>query len=119
MSSLSKQLDSIRGVSVRTKATGRASILFHAREAEDIDAETIFGLATNAFTQLARGDARLQRFGPLLFSDKAKAFDRDLATKEENDAADAVVNAFLRAVSPYASLSAGQKALEWLIRRYR
>lgn len=118
-SALAKQLDRLRGESARTKAKGRASILFHAREAEDVDAETVHGMATNGFAQLCKMDPRLARFEEPLFSPAAKSFDRDLSTKEANEAADVHVNAFLRAVGPYATTPAGQKTLEWLIRRFK
>jgi U3 small nucleolar RNA-associated protein 10 len=119
MSALAKQLDRIRGETARTKAKGRASILFHHREAEDVDAETIFGMASNAMVLLCKSDHRLAPYVETLFSGTAKTFDRDMATPDENAAADASVNAFLATLSAYVNQPAGQKCLEWLIRRFR
>jgi hypothetical protein len=104
---------------VRTKAKGRASLIYHAREAEDVDAETVFGMAANAFVQLCRVDPRLERLGARLFDDAAKDMDRDREGKEFNDDIDGVLNAFLRALSPYFLQPVAHKALEWLIRRFR
>ena len=119
MSSLVQQLSALRGEAVRTKAAGRASLLYHAREAEDVDADTVFGLASNAFVQLCHVDPRFERFGKALFSDAALATDREKVTKDVSDELDVQLNAFLRMLTPYFLQPFAHKALEWLIRRFR
>jgi U3 small nucleolar RNA-associated protein 10 len=118
-SALAKQLQSLRGEAVRTKAAGRATLLYHAREAEDVDMETIYGLASNAFVQLCRVDPRFERFSRHLFSDRAREFDREHQTKDANDDIDTQLNAFLRMLTPHFQQPFAHKTLEWLIRRFR
>ncbi len=119
MQSLAAQLDRIRGEAVRTKAAGRASLMYNAREAEDVDAETIFGFASNAFVQLCRVDPRFERFSARLFSDAAKTGDREHSSKDVNEELDTQLNSFLRLLTPYFLQPFAHKALEWLIRRFR
>jgi U3 small nucleolar RNA-associated protein 10 len=93
--------------------------MYHAREAEDVDAETIFGFASNAFVQLCRVDPRFERFAPRLFSDAAKSLDREHSTKDVNEELDGLLNSFLRLLTPYFLQPFAHKTLEWLIRRFR
>lgn len=54
-----------------------------------------------------------------LFSEVSKGFERELHTQEENDKLNASIKTFLSLVSPYLLTQAAQKAIEWLVRRFK
>ncbi|KAI9313807.1 hypothetical protein BX666DRAFT_2055891 [Dichotomocladium elegans] len=97
----------------------RPSLLFNAREAADIDLDTIYSIAYNGIMELVILDERFAAFEKTLFSESMKSVDRVLQTAEENAKLDASISAFLHQLSPYFLLKPASKALEWLIRRFR
>ena len=56
MSSLSRQLGALHTASGQRRSKGRDSLLWHAREAEDVDLDTIVGMAENGVEELAQLD---------------------------------------------------------------
>lgn len=54
-----------------------------------------------------------------IYSIKAKETDRQQLTRAENAELDATITSFLRLLSPYYLLKPAQKALEYLVRRFR
>ncbi|KAI8059189.1 U3 small nucleolar RNA-associated protein 10-domain-containing protein [Gongronella butleri] len=107
----------LKGVT-ETSRKYKASFLFSAKEAADQDMETIFSLARNGFLELINVEPDFAPFEAPLFSENAKAINRVLMSKQENDKLDETLNGFLAQLSPYFLLNAAGKTLEWLIRRF-
>jgi U3 small nucleolar RNA-associated protein 10 len=97
----------------------RPSFLFDAREAGDVDTETVFHLATNGLEELATIDETFLEFRDTLFSDTYKEFERTHTTDEEVESLNRELERFLLLVSPYFLLKPSHKCLEWLVRVFR
>ena len=117
-SRLSKQLEALRGESVRTKKAGVASLLFGKREAQDVDLETVYGLASNGFVELCSVDGRFSRFEEVL-SEEWKRIDREKQDKDANSKLDSSLASLLKMMSPYMQLKSAHKVFEYLLRRFR
>ena len=86
MTSLAKQLQklaipgqpSLRQIVSRK----RPSLLFDAKEAADIDIETIYALGTNGLEELINIDQSFADFETNLFQESCKEFERTVQTKE-------------------------------------
>ena len=123
MTSLARQLQKLAipgQPSVRQSASNkRPSLLFDAREAADIDVETIYSLGTNGLEELISIDQSFAEFETSLFQESCKEFERSVQTREILEELDDKISIFLRKVSPYFLLKPAQKCLEWLIRAFR
>ncbi len=97
----------------------KPSLLFDKQKAETLDNETIYGLGVNGLMELRKHDERFAAFEETLFSATAKDMSRLMQTKEVNKQLDKSIEHFLILLSPYFLLKPAQKALEWLIRRFR
>ncbi len=97
----------------------RPSLLFDAKEAADIDIETIHALGTNGLEELISIDRSFADFETSLFQESYKDFERTVQTRDVLDALDQRISIFLRKLSPYFLLKPAQKCLEWLIRAFR
>lgn len=115
--SLARQLQRLQSDVNRGK--GRASFLFHAREAADYDTATIFGIGCNGLEELVTLDNSFERFTNDLFSTGWMELDREHSTLDVNENINALVSDFCRTLSPYFALRAAHKTLEWLIRRFK
>ena len=123
MTSLAKQLQklalpgqpSLRQVASKKKP----SLLFDAKEAADIDVDTIFSLGTNGLEELISIDQSFSEFERSLFNASCKDFERTVQTNEVLEDVDEKISSFLRKLSPYFLLKPAQKCLEWLIRVFR
>ena len=123
MTSLAKQLQklaipgqpSLRQIVSRK----RPSLLFDAKEAADIDIETIYALGTNGLEELINIDQSFADFETNLFQESCKEFERTVQTKEVLEELDRNISVFLRKLSPYFLLKPAQKCMEWLIRTFR
>ncbi|CAI5464824.1 unnamed protein product [Closterium sp. Yama58-4] len=134
---------------VVTKSSGkrgaliRPSLIFEAKEAADVDAETILHMAQAApyssiaplsFTRCAQPvspcaraglaelvamDARFKPFLTTLFSPASLQTDRDDEPPDVVAALDRSIDAFLMLLSDALLLPPSHKALEYLIRKYR
>ena len=123
MSSLEKQLKRLRIPDSRsleraTKFKKKTSFLFDAKEASDIDNETVFALALNGLDELKVLNSQFEQFETLLFGESTKYIERSLQSQEVNDNLDNNIKDYLRYLSPYILLKPAHKTLEWLIRRY-
>ena len=98
-----------------TRKEGKASWLFDPGEAADVDLNTLFDIGCNGLLELERVEPRFAGFKKTLFSDKFKAMDRDLETREANDDVDALVLQFCRLLGPYAQQKAALKVVEYLL----
>ena len=123
MTSLAKQLQklaipgqpSLRQVVSKKKP----SLLFDAKEAADIDIDTIFSLGVNGLEELITIDQTFAEFESSLFQESCKDFERTVQMKEILEDVDEKISSFLRKLSPYFLLKPAQKCLEWLIRVFR
>ena len=117
--SLARQLNVLQSATGQRKSRGRDSLLWHARDAEDVDLDTIAGMAQNGVAELAQLDGRLSALQEtLLGPGVVRGPTRDLCTSEENDKNDKVVEVALRKLGPYFMLPAAHKVMEYLIRRF-
>ena len=123
MSSLAKQLKQLQipghiSGAAATKFKTKASLLFDAKEAADIDNETIYSLGINGLEELKAIEPSFANFESTLFSESSKSIQRTLQTKEFNEKLDKQISKLLSCLSPYILLKPAQKILEWLIRRF-
>lgn len=113
---LSQQLQALKGPVDKKK---RISLLFDVRQAAQLDIDTIYQVGSEGLAELEKYDDRFAPFAQSLFSESNKRLDRDLLTSDVNKSIDESINYFLKLISPYFLLRPAQKALEYLIRRYR
>lgn len=84
-----------------------------------MDLDTIVGMAENGVAELAQLDGRLAVLKDTLLSPAiVRGASRDMRTKSENKAQDAMLEGVLRKLSPYFTLPAAHKVMEYLIRRF-
>lgn len=124
MSSLAVQLAQSASLNValladRSKRKPTESYLFTGRDADQHDLDSIYALATNAFLKLCSVDQRLKRFELTLFSDRARALDRTLAGKEEDEKLSDTIGEFLCLLGPWLLEAPTARVIEWLVRRFR
>jgi len=122
MSSLSEQLQRIQGQTESTKnkvKKGRASILFDANVAADIDSDSIYTMGLNGYKELCSYDAQLEQYESSLFSKTAYACRRDLQTVEFNNELNSSIGKFLRHVSAYVLLKPTHKVFEYFVRHFK
>ncbi len=122
MTSLSSQLKSLQipdELSVLNIQNKRASILFDAQDAADIDVDTVFALGVSGLNELQNIDQGFARFEKMLFSKDVKSIERSLLPDEFNKKLDKKINEYLAYLSPYFLIKPAQKTMEWLIRRFR
>jgi U3 small nucleolar RNA-associated protein 10 len=103
----------------RTRRGPTQSYLFTGRSADEHDLESIYALGINGLLQLRRLDPAFDAFEETLFSDRAKATDRTMQTKDANEELDKVVWEFLEALGPWVLEAPAGKVLEYLVRRFR
>ena len=125
MSSLAKQLQQLQipgslQSNTASKTSKKVSLLFDAKEAADIDNETVFSIGINGLEELkAIEPAAFSTFDNSLFGDTSKSLERTLQSKDVNDKLDKHISKFLQHLSPYFLLKPAHKVLEWLIRRFQ
>lgn len=78
----------------------------------------VFTRGLSGLDELEALDSRFSEFRESLFSPSSKSFERSVQTAQINRQVDERVESFLLLVSPYFTLKAAQKALEWLVCRY-
>jgi U3 small nucleolar RNA-associated protein 10 len=101
------------------KAAHGKSLLFDRKVAASQDLNTIYRICTEGFRELCTLDARYNAFASTLFSEQSRSEERERMNEEENRQLDAWVESFLLLVSGRLLLKPAQKAVEWLIRRFR
>ena len=124
MSSLAKQLKQLQipghhGATTAAKSGKKVSLLFDAKEASDIDNETIYSLGINGLVELKSIDTSFAPFESTLFNQSSKTLERTLQTQGVNENIDKEISKFLRCLSPYVLLKPAHKTLEWLVRRFQ
>lgn len=95
------------------------SLLFESSVARSQSMDVIYQICFEGFEKLCALDARFVRYERSIFAPHSKSQDRQLMTEQENKELDGVLEAFLGLVGARILLTPGQKAVEWLIRRFR
>ncbi len=125
MTSLQRQLAAIAANSTHQldlkaqKAAHSKSLLFDPKVAVSQDFNTLYQLCYEGFEELHLLDNRFFPFSTNLFSEQSKAEEREQWTADQNKELDTVVEDFLGLVGSRILLKPAQKAVEWLIRRFR
>lgn len=122
---LQKQLAAIAASSTHEldlkaqKSAHAKSLLFEPKVAATQSFESLYLLCCEGYRELCALDARFLPFAKSLFSEQSKVEERTHMTKKENEKLDAVLDAFLTLVGPRLLLKPAEKAVEWLVRRFR
>lgn len=122
---LQKQLAAIAASSTHQldlkaqKSAHGKSLLFDTKTAASQSFDTLYLICHEGYRDLCALDSRFLPFAKSLFSEQSKIEDRTQMTKDENKKLDAVLEAFITLVGPKLLLKPAQKALEWLVRRFR
>lgn len=95
------------------------SLLFERPVAVKQDFNTIYHICHEGYRELCQLDDRFSDFERNLFSEQSKDEDREQMTKAENEALDLVLKRCLSLLGGRILLKPAQKALEWLVRRFR
>ncbi|KAK5076357.1 snoRNA-binding rRNA-processing protein utp10 [Lithohypha guttulata] len=95
------------------------SLLFERDVAVKQDFRSIYNICIDGHRELCQLDERFHDFDRNLFSEQAQDEDREQMTKAENDALDEVLKRCLILLGSKILLKSSQKALEWLVRRFR
>lgn len=124
-SALQRQLAQIAATSTHQydlkaqKSAHGKSLLFEPKVAASQSFEDVYLLCYEGYRDLCALDSRFLQFSKSLFSEQSKVEDRAQMTKEENKKLDHVLEAFITLVGPKLLLKPAQKAVEWLVRRFR
>jgi U3 small nucleolar RNA-associated protein 10 len=124
-SALQKQLAAIAATSTHQldlkaqKSAHGKSLLFEPKVAASQSFENVYLLCYEGYRDLCALDSRFLQFSNSLFSEQSKVEDRTQMTKAENKKLDAVLEAFITLVGPKLLLKPAQKAVEWLVRRFK
>lgn len=124
-SALQSQLAQIAAKSTNSldlKAKKKAhsqSLLFEPRVAATQDFDTIYQICHEGFQELCLLDSRFISFARNIFSEQSKQEDRTLMTAVQNSELDNVLEDFLGLVGGRLLLKPAQKAVEWLVRRFK
>ncbi|KAF2469723.1 uncharacterized protein BDR25DRAFT_263051 [Lindgomyces ingoldianus] len=125
LTSLQGQLAEIAAKSTRQldlkaqKAAHAKSLLFEPKVAASQSFDAVYLVCYEGFRDLCALDHRFTPFARTLFSEQSKVEDRTQMTKAENQELDSVLEAFIALVGPRLLLKPAEKALEWLVRRFR
>jgi U3 small nucleolar RNA-associated protein 10 len=125
MTSLQKQLAAIAATSTHQldlkaqKLAHGKSLLFEPRIAASQSFDNIYLICYEGFRDLCALDPRFVQFSRNVFSEQSKVEDRTQMTQTENEKLDEVLEAFITMVGPRLLLKPAEKALDWLVRRFR
>jgi U3 small nucleolar RNA-associated protein 10 len=101
------------------KASHGQSLLFDPKLARQQDFNSLYRICVEGFEELCGLDERFGVFGDNVFSEQSRSEERERMTKEQVKELDSVLESFLVLVSGRLLLKPAQKAVEWLIRRFR
>lgn len=101
------------------KAAHGKSLLFEPKVAVSQDFETLYQICIEGFQELCTLDRRFEPFYANIFSEQSKTEEREQMTAEENKELNIVLDDFLGLVGTRLLLKPAQKAVEWVIRRFR
>jgi U3 small nucleolar RNA-associated protein 10 len=101
------------------KAAHGKSLLFGPQVAVTQDFNTLYQICIEGFEELCALDSRFVAYSTSIFSEQSKTEEREQMTAEQNTELDAVLESFLGLVGERLLLKPAQKAVEWLVRRFR
>jgi U3 small nucleolar RNA-associated protein 10 len=122
---LQKQLAAIAASSTHQldlkaqKSAHGKSLLFESKVAGSQSFENLYLICHDSFRDLCALDPRFRQFSTNLFSEQSKEEDRLQMTEAENKKLNKVLEAFITLIGPRLLLKPAQKALEWLVRRFK
>lgn len=122
---LQKQLAAIAASSTHQldlkaqKSAHGKSLLFESKIAGSQSFENLYLICHEGYRDLCALDSRFRQFSNNLFSEQSKEEDRLQMTEAENKKLSKVLEAFITLVGPRLLLKPAQKALEWLVRRFK
>lgn len=122
---LQKQLTAIAASSTHQldlkaqKSAHGKSLLFESKIAGSQSFENLYLICHEGYRDLCALDPRFRQFSNNLFSEQSKEEDRLQMTEAENKKLNTVLEAFITLVGPRLLLKPAQKALEWLVRRFK
>lgn len=122
---LQKQLAAIAASSTHQldlkaqKSAHAKSLLFEPKVAASQSFENVYLICYEGYRDLCALDSRFLSFSKSLFSEQSKVEDRTQMNKEENKKLNNILEAFITLVGPRLLLKPAQKAVEWLVRRFR
>lgn len=125
MSSLQKQLAALRATRTNEldlkaqKSIYSKSLLFEANVAGSQSLDILYQICYEGFEELCALDSRFVKYQRNIFSPHSKSQDRNVMTVQENKELDGVLESFLTLVGARLQLKPAQKAVEWLVRRFR
>jgi U3 small nucleolar RNA-associated protein 10 len=125
MTTLQKQLAAVAASSTHQldlkaqKVAHGKSLLFEPRVAASQSFENVYLICNEGYRELCALDPRFLQFSRSLFSEQSKVEDRTQMTQKENEKLNGVLEAFMTMVGPRLLLKPAEKALEWLVRRFR
>ncbi|KAF2749714.1 U3 small nucleolar RNA-associated protein 10 [Sporormia fimetaria CBS 119925] len=125
MTSLQKQLAAIAASTTHQldlkaqKAAHGKSLLYEPKVAASQSFESLYVICYEGYRDLCALDQRFLPFAKTLFSEQSKNEDRTQMTKKENEKLDQWLESFMTLVGPRILLKPAEKALEWLVRRFR
>lgn len=101
------------------RAAHGKSLLFDSKDAVSQDFDGLYQLCKEGFDELCALDERFLPFSQILFSEQSKAEERGQWTADQNKEFDGVIESFFDLVASRLMLKPAQKAVEWLVRRFR
>lgn len=104
--------------STLVESKSRASILYDAKEAAQVDRQTIFDLGRSGLEDLIVLNPAFGQFKKTLFDETTIRLERSVETFNVNETLNKNIQKFMFTLSPYFMTQSSQHCLEWLIRRY-
>lgn len=101
------------------RAAHGKSLLFDPKVAVSQDFNILYQICFEGFEELCALDPRFVTYSTSIFSEQSKTEEREQMTKDQNTELDAVLEDFLGLVGCRLLLKPAQKAVEWLVRRFR
>ncbi|CCT61167.1 hypothetical protein [Plenodomus lingam JN3] len=101
------------------KAAHGKSLLFEPKVAASQSFDQLYLICHEGYRDLCALDPRFLHFSKSLFSEQSKVEDRTHMTAADNAKLDTVIDAFLTLIAPRLLLRPAEKALEWLVRRFK
>jgi U3 small nucleolar RNA-associated protein 10 len=121
---LQKQLQAIAATSTHQldlraqKSAHGKSLLFEPKVASSQSFENLYLICYDGYRELCALDPRFTAYGTL-FSEQSKVEDRLQMTEKETEKLNTALDSFITLAGPRLLLKPAQKALEWLVRRFR
>lgn len=123
--SLQRQLANLRATRTNEldlkaqKAAYSKSLLFEPSVAASQSLDGLFQICYEGFEELCDLDSRFLRYQRSLFNPTFKSQDRSLMTAAENQDLSRLLDSCMIQLSPRLLFKPAQKAVEWLVRRFK